>query len=168
MPKSGTDHGSFCLEATVTVSRPGLQRVSIRTAVAGAVRGSCHVCRPHASPQHFKGMWQVRRRIGFGGRIALWTSNVRFRVRHGKGNPSFAAHLAFYPASCYVTFGKRSPGLDTISKVVGALSLKLHAGAMSGRSDAQPGAQPDVPQASRRLTDTLGCTVRPITSGIQP
>jgi dienelactone hydrolase len=38
----------------------------------------------------------------FGGRTALWTSNVRFRERYGKGPANFAAHLAFYPP-CYVT-----------------------------------------------------------------
>lgn len=39
----------------------------------------------------------------FGGRAALWTSNNRVRQRYHKGTARFAAHLAFYPASCYVT-----------------------------------------------------------------
>lgn len=39
----------------------------------------------------------------FGGRTALWTSNDRIQQRYGKGSARFAAHLAFYPASCYVT-----------------------------------------------------------------
>jgi len=39
----------------------------------------------------------------YGGRTALWTANERIRQRYSRGNARFAAHLAFYPANCYLT-----------------------------------------------------------------
>ena len=38
----------------------------------------------------------------FGGRTALWASHARFAERYGSGSLRFAAHLALYPASCYI------------------------------------------------------------------
>ncbi|OGK95800.1 MAG: hypothetical protein A3D33_15570 [Candidatus Rokubacteria bacterium RIFCSPHIGHO2_02_FULL_73_26] len=40
--------------------------------------------------------------LSFGGRTALWASHHRFQERYGDGLIRFAAHLAFYPASCYI------------------------------------------------------------------
>lgn len=40
--------------------------------------------------------------FSFGGRTALWTSHPRFAERYGQASLKFAAHLAFYPASCYI------------------------------------------------------------------
>jgi dienelactone hydrolase len=40
--------------------------------------------------------------FSFGGRTALWTSQARFQERYGKGTTTFAAHLAFYPSTCYI------------------------------------------------------------------
>lgn len=39
--------------------------------------------------------------LSFGGRTALWANQARFRGLYGSEN-EFAAHLAFYPASCYI------------------------------------------------------------------
>jgi dienelactone hydrolase len=39
----------------------------------------------------------------FGGRTALWTSSIRFRERYSPSRANFAAHLAFYPAACWIT-----------------------------------------------------------------
>ena len=41
--------------------------------------------------------------LSFGGRTAVWASQTRFQERYGSGRPRFAAYLAFYPASCYIT-----------------------------------------------------------------
>jgi dienelactone hydrolase len=40
--------------------------------------------------------------LSFGGRTALWSSQARFQERYHKGTSRFAAHLALYPASCYI------------------------------------------------------------------
>ena len=40
--------------------------------------------------------------LSFGGRTALWTSHIRFQERYATGQNQFAAHLAFYPVSCYI------------------------------------------------------------------
>ena len=40
--------------------------------------------------------------LSFGGRTALWASHTRFQERYGSSQNQFAAHLAFYPASCYL------------------------------------------------------------------
>jgi dienelactone hydrolase len=40
--------------------------------------------------------------LSFGGRTALWAGHDRFHERYGAGLIRFAAHLAFYPASCYI------------------------------------------------------------------
>ncbi|MGH7319848.1 MAG: dienelactone hydrolase family protein [Candidatus Rokuibacteriota bacterium] len=40
--------------------------------------------------------------LSFGGRTALWASQTRFQERYGQGLLRFAAHLAFYPTSCYI------------------------------------------------------------------
>jgi len=39
----------------------------------------------------------------YGGRTALWSANERIRQRYSRGKARFAAHLAFYPANCYLT-----------------------------------------------------------------
>lgn len=39
--------------------------------------------------------------LSFGGRTALWANQKRFRALYGSDN-EFAAHLSFYPASCYI------------------------------------------------------------------
>ena len=39
--------------------------------------------------------------FSFGGRTALWSSHLRFQQRYGPGQ-RFAAHLVFYPTSCYI------------------------------------------------------------------
>lgn len=39
--------------------------------------------------------------LSFGGRTALWTNQTRFRDLYGS-HEEFAAHLSFYPASCYI------------------------------------------------------------------
>jgi dienelactone hydrolase len=41
--------------------------------------------------------------MSFGGRTAVWASLTRFQERYGSGRHHFAAYLAFYPASCYIT-----------------------------------------------------------------
>lgn len=41
--------------------------------------------------------------MSFGGRTALWAGMERFQERYGRGMDGFAAYLAFYPASCYIT-----------------------------------------------------------------
>lgn len=38
----------------------------------------------------------------FGGRTALWVSHIRFQKQYATSQNQFAAHLAFYPASCYI------------------------------------------------------------------
>jgi dienelactone hydrolase len=38
----------------------------------------------------------------FGGRTALWVSHTRFQERYATSENQFAAHLAFYPPSCYM------------------------------------------------------------------
>lgn len=40
--------------------------------------------------------------LSFGGRTALWVSHIRFQERYATSQNQFAAHLAFYPASCYI------------------------------------------------------------------
>jgi len=40
--------------------------------------------------------------FSFGGRTALWASQLRFQQRYGAGSSRFAAHLAFYPTSCHI------------------------------------------------------------------
>jgi len=40
--------------------------------------------------------------FSFGGRTALWASQLRFQQRYGPGPQRFAAHLAFYPTSCHM------------------------------------------------------------------
>lgn len=40
--------------------------------------------------------------FSFGGRTALWVSQTRFQERYGQGPLRFAAHLAFYPTTCYI------------------------------------------------------------------
>ena len=40
--------------------------------------------------------------LSFGGRTALWVSHTRFYERYAVSENQFAAHLAFYPASCYI------------------------------------------------------------------
>jgi dienelactone hydrolase len=40
--------------------------------------------------------------FSFGGRTALWASHPRFRERYAAGPLRFAAHIAVYPASCYI------------------------------------------------------------------
>lgn len=39
--------------------------------------------------------------LSFGGRTALWANQTRFRDLYGSEH-EFAAHLSFYPASCYI------------------------------------------------------------------
>lgn len=39
--------------------------------------------------------------LSFGGRTALWANQTRVRELYGSEN-EFAAHLSFYPASCYI------------------------------------------------------------------
>ncbi len=41
--------------------------------------------------------------FSYGGRIALWASYTRFQQTWSSGEVQFAAYLAFYPASCYIT-----------------------------------------------------------------
>lgn len=41
--------------------------------------------------------------MSFGGRTAVWASQTRFQERYGTGRHRFAAYLAFYPVSCYIT-----------------------------------------------------------------
>lgn len=41
--------------------------------------------------------------MSFGGRTAVWAAETRFQERYGSGRHHFAAYLAFYPASCYIT-----------------------------------------------------------------
>jgi dienelactone hydrolase len=41
--------------------------------------------------------------FSFGGRTAVWASQTRFQRRYGIEGRQFAAYLAFYPASCYIT-----------------------------------------------------------------
>jgi dienelactone hydrolase len=41
--------------------------------------------------------------LSFGGRTAVWASQTRFQARYGSGRHRFAAYLAFYPASCFIT-----------------------------------------------------------------
>jgi dienelactone hydrolase len=40
--------------------------------------------------------------FSFGGRTALWASQLRFQQRYGPGPSRFVAHLAFYPTSCHI------------------------------------------------------------------
>lgn len=40
--------------------------------------------------------------FSFGGRTALWTSQVRVHTLYGTPGRTFAAHLAFYPTGCYI------------------------------------------------------------------
>lgn len=40
--------------------------------------------------------------FSFGGRTALWTSQVRLHERYGTPGRAFAAHLAFYPTGCFM------------------------------------------------------------------
>ena len=40
--------------------------------------------------------------FSFGGRAALWANYPRFQQRYSQGPPDFAAHIAFYPASCHI------------------------------------------------------------------
>jgi dienelactone hydrolase len=46
--------------------------------------------------------------FSFGGRTALWTSQARFQERYGKGTTTFAAHLAFYPSTCYIQLAEEN------------------------------------------------------------
>jgi dienelactone hydrolase len=41
--------------------------------------------------------------FSFGGRTALWASQVRFQGRYDPGPSRFAAYLAFYPTNCHIT-----------------------------------------------------------------
>ena len=40
--------------------------------------------------------------FSFGGRTALWASQLRFQQRYGQGHQRFTAHLVFYPTSCHI------------------------------------------------------------------
>jgi dienelactone hydrolase len=40
--------------------------------------------------------------FSFGGGTALWAAHPRFRQRYGPGPLRFTAHLAVYPASCFI------------------------------------------------------------------
>jgi dienelactone hydrolase len=40
--------------------------------------------------------------FAFGGRAALWAGHPRFRENYGAAGQRFAAHLAFYPAACFI------------------------------------------------------------------
>jgi dienelactone hydrolase len=40
--------------------------------------------------------------LSFGGRAALWAGHPRFREKYGAEGQRFAAHLAYYPASCFI------------------------------------------------------------------
>jgi dienelactone hydrolase len=40
--------------------------------------------------------------FSFGGRAAVWASYPRFREIYGMESPRFAAHLAYYPAACFI------------------------------------------------------------------
>jgi dienelactone hydrolase len=40
--------------------------------------------------------------FSFGGRTALWASQVRLHQRYGTNARTFAAYLAFYPTGCYI------------------------------------------------------------------
>ena len=40
--------------------------------------------------------------FSFGGRTALWASQLRFQQRYDRGPSRFAAHLAFYPSNCHI------------------------------------------------------------------
>jgi len=40
--------------------------------------------------------------FSFGGRTALWASQLRFQQRYDRGPSRFAAHLAFYPTNCHI------------------------------------------------------------------
>ena len=41
--------------------------------------------------------------LSLGGRTAVWASQTRFQERYGSDHHRFAAYLAFYPVSCYIT-----------------------------------------------------------------
>jgi dienelactone hydrolase len=40
--------------------------------------------------------------FSFGGCTALWANYPRSQQRYSPGSPRFAAHIAFYPASCHI------------------------------------------------------------------
>jgi dienelactone hydrolase len=46
--------------------------------------------------------------FSFGGRTALWTSQVRLHERYGTPGRAFAAHLAFYPTGCYIQLAEET------------------------------------------------------------
>lgn len=48
--------------------------------------------------------------LSFGGRTSVWASQARFQERYGSGRHRFAAHVAFYPVSCYVTLAEEAKG----------------------------------------------------------
>ena len=69
-------------------------------------------------------------------------------IARAKGMSQVARDAGLSRESLYKALsGERSPGFDTILKVVKALGLKLHAEAATL---AQQGASPDTPKAARR------------------
>ena len=65
-------------------------------------------------------------------------------IARAKGMAQVARDAGLSRESLYKALsGERSPGFDTILKVIGALGLKLHAEANHSRPSAQSGAQPD-------------------------
>ena len=72
---------------------------------------------------------------------AAFIAKALGNIARAKGMAQVARDAGLSRESLYKALsGDRSPGFDTILKVVGALGLKLHAEAKAGRSDAQPRA----------------------------
>lgn len=65
-------------------------------------------------------------------------------IARAKGMAQVARDAGLSRESLYKALsGERSPGFDTILKVIGALGLRLHAEANHSRPSDQPAAQPD-------------------------
>jgi probable addiction module antidote protein len=73
-------------------------------------------------------------------------------IARAKGMSQVARDAGLSRESLYKALsGERSPGFDTILRVIGALGLKLHAEAvLSAGSIAQQGASPDEQKAAHR------------------
>ena len=98
-------YNSASLRSWSIVSSGGASRASARVLTPSASQAS-YRCLSRAGPLGRPSADRPRRialmGFSFGGRTALWASQLRFQQRYDRGPSRFAAHLAFYPSNCHI------------------------------------------------------------------